>query len=33
VLSGLVVAIFPAYYLVSALTAAPADWSSDWCLF
>jgi hypothetical protein len=33
VLSGLVVAVLPAYYLVSALTAVPADWSSDWCLF
>jgi hypothetical protein len=31
--SGLVVAFFPACYLVSALGAAPADWSSDWCLF
>ena len=31
--SGLAVAVAPACYLVSAFAAAPADWSSEWCLF
>jgi hypothetical protein len=28
-----VVTLFPAWYLVSALLASPADWTMDWCLF
>lgn len=32
-IAGLVVSAYPAYWLVSALLATPAEWSSDWCLF
>ena len=32
-IAGLVVSGFPAYWLVSALQATPAEWSIDWCLF